>query len=518
LADDDFRDDDFRDDDARADVLPFEPVRLDELFFALLFFAAISISLLAGPAHYLTSTADAQVGVGPPEISSFGLVWPFSASIGWGCPTAVDRKPGGVMSESGLKVRQNRATGLRRRIAVASICALAICSTALWMSLSSASGATSSALTTKTFFFTNGEQIFKVPDGVTAITVTAIGGKGAGGGGGLSAPGNFGAGATAAFNVTPGQILFVNVGGNGSGATAGFNGGGSGGNNGSAFVGGGGGGGTDIRTNSRAMVGNTLVTRLIIAGGGGGGGGRSGDNLQGGGQGGRAGANPDGSGSTGSLGTGTASGSGGPGATRTAGGGAPGVPGQFGQGGNGQASATGVNGGGGAGGGGGAFGGAGGVNGSGGGAAGGGGGGGSTDFGNTAKNPSFGTDTTGVPQVRITYNTTGGGGNNNGLKFGKVIKNKKKGTALLPVTVPGSGTLSIGGKGVVQKRGLGRTLGRLFKDAPEAGTYKLKVKAKGNKLNKLDDTGKVKVKAVVTFEPTSGDAVSASKKIKLKEN
>ena len=85
------------------------------------------------------------------------------------------------MSESGQKVRQNRAMGLRRRIAVASTCALAICSTALWMSLSSASGATSSALTTKTFFFTNGEQIFKVPDGVTAITVTAIGGKGAGG-------------------------------------------------------------------------------------------------------------------------------------------------------------------------------------------------------------------------------------------------------------------------------------------------------------------------------------------------
>jgi hypothetical protein len=425
------------------------------------------------------------------------------------------------MSESGQKVRQNRAMGLRRRIAVASTCALAICSTALWMSLSSASGATSSALTTKTFLFTNGEQIFKVPDGVTAITVTAVGGKGANGGGGGNAAGGFGASATAAFNVTPGQILFVNVGGNGSGSTAGFNGGGSGGNNGSAFVGGGGGGGTDIRTNSRAQVGNTLVTRLIIAGGGGGGGGGRGDTGLSGGPAGFAGSSsivPAGSGTGGTSGGGSAGGLAGSGASRTAGGGPAGLAGTFGSGGNGQASNTGVNGGGGGGGGGGKFGGGGAVNGSGGDSAGGGGGGGSTDFGDTAKNPSFGPDNTGVPQVRITYNTTGGGGNNNGLKFGKVIKNKKKGTALLPVTVPGSGTLSIGGKGVVKKRpALARAL-RLLKDAPEAGTYKLKVKAKGNKLNKLDDTGKVKVKAVVTFEPTSGDAVSASKKIKLKEN
>jgi hypothetical protein len=423
------------------------------------------------------------------------------------------------MSESRQRVDLDNATGPRRRFAVAAICALAICSAALWLSLSSASGATSSALTTKTFSFTNGEQIFKVPDGVTAITVTAVGGKGAGGGGGLSAPGNFGASATAAFNVTPGQVLFVNVGGNGSGSTAGFNGGGAGGVNGSSFVGGGGGGGTDIRTNSRAMSGNTLLTRLIIAGGGGGGGGRSGDNNFGGGIGGRAGNNPDGSGSIGSMGTGAAPGIGGAGGTRTQGGQTPSAAkGQLGQGGDGLPGPAMTTPGNGGGGGGGAFGGAGGGNGSGGNSAGGGGAGGSTDFGNTAKNPSFATDTTGVGQVRITYNTTGGG-NKSGLVFGKPIKNKKKGTALLPVTVPGSGTLSIGGKGVVKKRpGFARSLGQLFKDAPEAGTYKLKVKAKGAKLDKLEDRGKVKVKAVVTFEPSSGDPVSASKKIKLKEN
>ncbi len=97
--------------------------------------------------------------------------------------------------------------------------------------------------------------------------------------------------------------------------------------------------------------------------------------------------------------------------------------------------------------------------------------------------------------------------------------NKKKGTALLPVTVPGAGTLSIGGKGLVHKRfGLARDLGMLFKKVPQAGTYKLKVKAKGKKKAKLFDTGKVKVKAVVTFKPSSGEAVHATHKIKLKKS
>jgi hypothetical protein len=97
--------------------------------------------------------------------------------------------------------------------------------------------------------------------------------------------------------------------------------------------------------------------------------------------------------------------------------------------------------------------------------------------------------------------------------------NKKKGTALLPVTVPGPGTLSIGGKGLVHKRiGPARALGRLFKKVPKAGTYKLKVKAKGRKKAKLFATGKVKVKAVITFKPTSGVAIHTTHKIKLKKS
>jgi virginiamycin B lyase len=123
----------------------------------------------------------------------------------------------------------------------------------------------------------------------------------------------------------------------------------------------------------------------------------------------------------------------------------------------------------------------------------------------------------GVAVDGLALGSAGSGGKS--LKFGKVKLNKKKGTALLPVTVPGSGTLSIGGKGLVHKRpGLARALGALAKKAPQAGTYKLLVKSKGKKKSKLFATGKVKVKAVVTFKPTSGNAVQDIKKIKLKKN
>ena len=408
-----------------------------------------------------------------------------------------------------------------RRLAVAFAFAAVICGAALWLALSSASGATASD--TKTFNFTGGEQLFTVPNGVTSLNVVAIGGKGGssgGGTGGIGAAGGFGATATGTVAVTPGQVLFVEVAGNGGLISGGFNGGGNGAD-GSDHDGGGGGGATDIRTISRAGAGNTLNSRLVIAGGGGGGGGNSGGTTgTGGGIGGHAGGPGfGGTGQDGFPGTGDAGSSAGAGGgSQTAGGGPVGLAGSLGQGGNGQASAPGVNGGNGAGGGGGKFGGGGSVNGSGGGAAAGGGGGGSTSFATTVTSSSFNVDTTGTPQLRITFNA-GGGGNKSGLKFGKVIRNKKKGTALLPVTVPGSGTLSIGGKGVVKKRaGLVGAALRLFKDAPQAGTYKLKVKSKGKKREKLFDTGKVKVKAIVTFKPSSGDAVSASKKIRLKKN
>jgi hypothetical protein len=372
----------------------------------------------------------------------------------------------------------------------------------LWVSLSGASGATTSATTTKTFNFTEGEQIFEVPDGVTSLDVLAVGGKGSVGYG-ASARGGLGAMATGTVAVSPGQTLFIAVGGNGGLSSGGWNGGGPGGG-----VGGGGGGATDIRTISRAGSGNSLASRLIIAGGGGGSGyGGFGGTGGGGGDAGDP-AGPGG-GNDGLPGSGGVSG--GFGASLTAGGAAGGpyaTAGSAGQGGNGSDY--------GGGGGGGTFGGGGGDGYSGLGSAGGGGGAGSTSFALTVNDRAFNIDGTGVPLVRLTYNA--GGGNKSGLKFGKVKLNKQKGTAILPVTVPGTGDLSVGGKGVVKKRPGGRVFSRVARKITEAGTYKLKIKAKGKKKVKLFDTGKVKVKAVVTFKPTSGDAVHDSKKIKLRKN
>ena len=73
---------------------------------------------------------------------------------------------------------------------------------------------------------------------------------------------------SATLSVTPGQTLYVNVGGNGT-TDAPVRGGLNGGGNtvGSPYGGGGGGGASDVRT-----VSGDLASRLLVAGGGGGGG------------------------------------------------------------------------------------------------------------------------------------------------------------------------------------------------------------------------------------------------------
>lgn len=105
----------------------------------------------------------------------------------------------------------------------------------------------------QTFRFTGGEQTFTVPAGVTSIHVVAIGGAGASGGntsGGstVGGAGGFGASVSGDLSVTAGQTLYVEVGGNGSGAGGGFNGGGTG----DPFSPGGG-GASDVRTLPRIL-------------------------------------------------------------------------------------------------------------------------------------------------------------------------------------------------------------------------------------------------------------------------
>jgi hypothetical protein len=109
-----------------------------------------------------------------------------------------------------------------------------------------------------TFHFTGKSQDFKVPAGVTHITVVARGATGAGN------PIADGGRVHAVIPVTPGETLVVYVGGDASGTTGGFNGGASGGATGSRG-GKGGGGATDVR-----QGGTSLGDRIIVSGGGGG--------------------------------------------------------------------------------------------------------------------------------------------------------------------------------------------------------------------------------------------------------
>ena len=132
------------------------------------------------------------------------------------------------------------------------------------------------------FTYTGAEQAFVVPAGVTSVNVVAIGSAGAASStldGATSQPGGQGARVAGTLAVTPGETLYVEVGGlgcNGSGVAA--------------AQGGDGGGATDIREISVTDGGGVLCnpsydgssdyyqtdtslnSRLIVAAGGGGGG------------------------------------------------------------------------------------------------------------------------------------------------------------------------------------------------------------------------------------------------------
>ena len=100
----------------------------------------------------------------------------------------------------------------------------------------------------------------------------------------------------------------------------------------------------------------------------------------------------------------------------------------------------------------------------------------------------------------------------NDFSFGKVSRNKHKGTANLAVNVPGPGTLALSGKGVKTQR-VGREATASMA-VTAAGTVKLLVKAKGKAKHKLNKTGKAKVKVSVTFTPTAETAVAPTTQTK----
>jgi hypothetical protein len=122
-------------------------------------------------------------------------------------------------------------------------------------------GATSAAAATQTFTYTGSEQTFTVPAGVSTVHVLTIGARG----GKSGAQGGVAAEVQGDLSVKPGEVLYVEVGGEGGGggpaSPGGFNGGGEGA--------GGGGGASDVRTAPRS-AGLFPDTRLPVAAGGGG--------------------------------------------------------------------------------------------------------------------------------------------------------------------------------------------------------------------------------------------------------
>lgn len=266
-----------------------------------------------------------------------------------------------------------------------------------------ASAATPPSVTT--FTYTGAEQAYRIPAGVTRVSVTAVGAPGGTTEAHLSA-GGLGGTASSVVTVDPGATLYVEVGGaggtgevgvypvNGVGGAGGFNGGAAGGVGTFNLLpapgppagddgGGGGGGASDVRA-VPAAVGGSLGSRLVVAAGGGGG---TQSSTGGGGSAGQPGhGNPYSVGQPGTATAGGAAGDNGP--TTPAGAGALGVGGFGGSfGGDDDTS-------GGGGGGGGLYGGGGGAIYS--------GGGGGSSSGTTT-----GLDPTGVPSVTITSAAVG---------------------------------------------------------------------------------------------------------------
>jgi len=136
------------------------------------------------------------------------------------------------------------------------------------------------------FNYTGGQQTWVVPAGVTSVSVDARGASGGVGAGWGGSPGGGGYGGRtqATITVTPGETLYIYVGGLGGTPTAGYNGGGAGWDI-YCGSGGGGGGASDVRKGG-LVLGNRVI---VAAGGAGGGGSVESDGIYNGGNGGAGG-------------------------------------------------------------------------------------------------------------------------------------------------------------------------------------------------------------------------------------
>ncbi len=90
------------------------------------------------------------------------------------------------------------------------------------------------------------------------------------------------------------------------------------------------------------------------------------------------------------------------------------------------------------------------------------------------------------------------------------VKAQPNGTAMVTLTLPNPGELSVGGKGV--KGSVSAVRAKRVK----AGKVKVVIGAKGKNAQKLSESGKVTVKPKITFTPTGGSPHTEKKKVKLR--
>lgn len=94
----------------------------------------------------------------------------------------------------------------------------------------------------------------------------------------------------------------------------------------------------------------------------------------------------------------------------------------------------------------------------------------------------------------------------NAIRLGKLKRLKAKGTAILAVTVPGSGTVALAGKGLRARKP---------RQVAGPGTVSLLLAAKGKWKRALSRKGFVKLRARITFVPSGGDSLTVVRKARL---
>jgi len=103
------------------------------------------------------------------------------------------------------------------------------------------------------------------------------------------------------------------------------------------------------------------------------------------------------------------------------------------------------------------------------------------------------------------------------FEIGRAKLDEGNGTASLPVTVPGPGTLRLSGKGIVKQSHSRARLSSTLRRKPRTRTFDLLVKPKGKTRKRLNSSGRVKVKVKVTDTPKGGGHDSRTKTVILKK-